>query len=101
MDFIYDIYLVTGLVRSVVSPLTEVSDIVNASVTGGINLNHIQSPALGYCLTNGASVARFALAIGKAVHRLSQNTAGAGFAGAPGTTKKIGVSYAFTTEGVT
>ncbi|MBA7694861.1 hypothetical protein ES703_103476 [subsurface metagenome] len=71
MDFVYNIDLVTGLVRGISYLLTEVSDFINAAVTGGINLNHIQSPALGYCLTNGAGVAWFTLAVGKTVYRLS------------------------------
>jgi len=100
MDFVYNIYLVAGLVGSIVSSFAEVSDIVNASVAGGINLNHIQSPALGYCLANGASIARFTLTIGKTVYRLSQNTPGAGFTGSSGTVEKIGVRYTTTTEGV-
>jgi hypothetical protein len=88
------------LVRSIVSPLSEVSDIFNASVTGGINLNHIQSSALGYCLAHWAGIARFALAIGNTVYCLSQNTTGAGFTGTSGAAEEISVRYPAATEGI-
>jgi hypothetical protein len=100
MDFIYYIYFVTGLVRGIVSPLAEVSDIVNSSLAGGINLNHIQGSALGYCLANGAGIARFALAIGNTVYCLSQNTTGAGFTRPPGAAEEISVRYPAATEGI-
>jgi len=41
VNLIYDIDLVAGLVRSIVNFLTEASDIINASVTGGVNLDYI------------------------------------------------------------
>ena len=37
MDFVYDVDLVTGLVRSIVDLLTKAPNIINTSVTGGIN----------------------------------------------------------------
>jgi hypothetical protein len=41
MDFVYDIDLVTGLVGGIIDLLTEAPDIINAGVTGGINLYDI------------------------------------------------------------
>jgi len=41
MDFIYNIDLVTGLVRSIVNLLPEVSDFINAAIAGSINFYDI------------------------------------------------------------
>ncbi len=100
VDFIYDVDLVTGFAGSIVDSFTEVADIINAGVTGGINFYDIQSPALGYCLAHRASVTRFTLAIGKAIHRLSQDTPGAGLTGTSWTIKKISVRDTTTIEGI-
>ena len=37
MDFVYNVDLVTGLVGSIIDLLTEAPNIINTSVTGGIN----------------------------------------------------------------
>jgi hypothetical protein len=100
MDFIYDIDLVTGLVWSIVDLLPEAPDIFNTSVTSSINLNHIQSPALGYCLANATIITWFTLAIGKTIYCLSQNTPGAGLARSSWTAEKIGMRHTPATEGV-
>jgi len=100
MDLVYDIDLVTSLIGSIVDPLTEVSDVINATIAGSINFNHIQSPALGYCLAHRASVTWFSLAIGKAIHCFSQDAPGAGLTCSPWTTKKVSVGYTTAIEGV-
>jgi len=41
VDFINDIDLVAGLIWSIVDPLPEVSDFINATIAGSINLNDI------------------------------------------------------------
>jgi hypothetical protein len=101
MDFVYDIDLVTGLVGSIVDLLTEAPNVINTSVTGGINFYDIQSPAFGYCLAQGASITRFTLAISKAIYCLSQDTTSGGLTCSSWTTKKVGVRYAATIEGIT
>jgi len=100
VDLIYDIDLVMGLVWSVVDPLAEISNIVNAPIAGSINLYHIQSPTLGYCLADVASVARFTLTVSKAIYRFSQNAPGAGFPCSPWATEKIGVRHPTTAQGI-
>jgi len=100
MDLVYNIDLVTSLVGSIVDPLTEVSDVINATIAGSINLNNIQSPTLGYCLAHRASIARFTLTIGKAIHRLGQDASGAGLTCSSWTIKKVGVRYTTTIEGI-
>ena len=100
VDFVYNIDLVAGLVRGIVDPLTEVSDFINAAIASRIYFYNIQSPALAYCLAHGAGITRFALAIGKAIYCLSQDTAGGGLAGPSRTIKKVGVRYATTVEGI-
>jgi len=100
MDLVYDVDLVAGLVRGVINPVAEASDVINTTITGSINLNHIQSPTLGDCLAYRASVTRFTLAIAKAVHCLSQDAPGAGLTCPSWTIKKIGVRYTTTIEGV-
>ena len=98
VDFVYDVDLVTGLVGSIVDLLTEAPDIINTSVTGGINFYNIKSSNLGYCLAHGASIARLTITIGEAVYCLSQNAGGASLACSPRATKKIGVRYMATTK---
>jgi len=100
MDFIYYIDLIASLVGSIIDPLTEVSDFINTPVTGSINFYDIQSPALSYCLANMASIARLTLAVGNTIHCLSQNAPGGGLTCSPGTTKKVGMSYTTTSEGI-
>jgi len=100
MDFIYDIDLILGLVGSIVNLLPEVSDFINAAIAGSINLDDIQSSALGYCLAHRAGITRLPLAIGKTIHRLSQNASGAGLTGASRTTEKIGMRYMAATQGI-
>jgi len=100
MDLVYDIDLVTSLIGSIIDPLTEVSDVINATIAGSVNLNHIQSPTLGYCLAHRASITWFTLAVAKAVHCLSQDAPGAGLTCSSWTTKKVGMRYTTTTEGV-
>jgi len=100
MDFIYDIDFITGLVRSVVDLLPELSDIINAAIAGSINLDDIQSSTLGYCLAHRASITRLPLAIGKTIHCLSQNASGAGLTSASRTTEKIGMRYMTATQGI-
>jgi hypothetical protein len=100
MDFIYNVDLVTSLIGGIINPLAEVPDIINASVTGGINLNKIYSPALVYCLAHGASIARFTLTVIKTIHCLSQDAAGAGLTGSSRTTKEIGVGDTLAFEGI-
>jgi hypothetical protein len=101
MNLIYNIDLVTSLVGSIIDPLTEVSDFIDTPIAGSINLNHIQSPAFGYCLAHGASIARFTLAIGETIHRLGQNASGTGLTCASWTVEKIGVRHTTTTESIT
>jgi len=100
MDFIYNIDLVAGLVRRIVDLLPEVSDFIDAAIAGSINFYNIQSPSLGYCLAHGAGVAWLALTIGKTIHCLSQNAPGAGLTCSSWSTKKIGMRYTATTEGI-
>ena len=99
VDFVYDIDLVTSLVGGIVDLLPEVADIVNAGITGGINLNNVQSRARGYRLAHRTGIARFTLTvIGKAVYRLSQDAPGAGLTRASWAAKKIGMGYPTTAE---
>ena len=100
MDFVYDVDLVAGLIGGIINPLAEVPDIINASITGGINLNKIYRPAFVYGLAYGTSIARFPLTIIKTIHCLSQDAAGAGFTGSSRTTKEIGVGDTLATEGI-
>ncbi|MBA7678057.1 hypothetical protein ES703_86328 [subsurface metagenome] len=101
MNFVYNIDLVTGLVRSIVDPVTEVSDFINATIASSINFYDIQSPTLAYCLAHGASITRFTFAIGKAIYCLSQDAASGGLACSSWTTKKVGVRHTTTIEGIT
>jgi hypothetical protein len=101
MDLVYNIDLIAGLIRGIVDLFPEISDFINAAVRGGIDFNYIQSPALGYCSTHVAAITRFPLAIGKTVHRLSQNTPGAGFARSSGTVEKIGMGHTTASERIT
>ena len=41
VDFIYNIDLITSLVRSIVDLLPEVSDFINAAIAGGVNFDDI------------------------------------------------------------
>ena len=91
VDFVDDIDLVARLVGGIVDLLPQVADIVDAAVAGGINLDHIQGPALGDGLAHGAGIARLALAVGEAVDRLGQDARGAGLAGAARAAEEIGV----------
>jgi len=100
MDFVYNVNLVTGLTGSIINPLAEVPDIINASVAGGINLNKIYRPAFIYGLAHGASIARFPLAIIKTIHCLGQDAAGAGLTRSSRTTKEISVGDTTTIEGI-
>jgi len=93
MGLVYDIDLVTSLIRSIIDSLTEFSDIINATIAGSIDLNHVQSPTLGYCLAHSTSITWFTLAIGKAVHCFSQDAPGAGLACSSWTTKKVSMRY--------
>lgn len=101
MNFVYNIDFITGLVRRIVDPVTELSDFVNATVAGSINFYDIQSPALAYCLAHRASITRFTLTIGQAIYCLSQDAASGGLACSSWTTKKVGVRYTTTIEGIT
>ena len=101
MDFVYNVDLIAGLVGGIVDLFPKVSDFINATVAGSINFNHIQSPALGYCPAHVATITRFALAVGNTVHRLSQNTPGAGFTSSSGTIEKVGMGHTATIEGIT
>jgi len=100
MGFVYNIDLIAGFTGSIVSPLAEVSDIINAGITGGINLYDIQSPALGYCLAHGAGITGFTFAVGQAIYRLSQDACGGGLACSSRATEKVGVRYTFAGEGI-
>jgi len=97
MNLIYDVNLIPCLVGSIGYPLTEVSHFIDTPIAGSINLNDIQSPALGYCLAQAAIIARLTIAVGKAVHRLSQNASGTGLTGASWAAEKIGVRDTTTT----
>ena len=100
VDFVDDVDLVACLVGCIVDLLTETADIVDASVAGSVNFDDIQSAALGYCLTHGAGIAGFTVAIGETIYRLSQNARGAGLAGSPRATKKIGMRYTAAAESI-
>ncbi|MBA7638490.1 hypothetical protein ES703_46146 [subsurface metagenome] len=97
MDFINNIDLVTGLVWRIGDLLTEVSDFINATITGSINFYDIQSPTFGYRLAEVATITWFALAVGKTVHCFSQNAPNAGLTRSSWTVKKIGMRYTTTT----
>jgi len=100
MGLIYDIDLATSLIGSIIDPLTESPDVINATIAGSIDLNHVQSPTLSYGLAHRASITWFTLAIGKAVHRLSQNAPGAGLTCSSWTTKKVSMRYTTIIEGI-
>jgi len=100
MDFIYNVDLVTGLIGGIINPLAEAPDIINTSVTGGVNLNKIYRPAFIYALAHGAGIARFTLTIVKTIHCLSQDAAGAGLTGSSRTTKEISVRDTLAIEGI-
>ncbi len=100
MNLIDDVDLVSSLIRSVIDLLTEAANVFNTSVTGGINLDNVQSPTLGYCLAHGARVARFSFAVSKTIHCLSHNAPGAGLAGSSRAAKKVSMRYTLTVEGI-
>jgi len=100
VDFVDDIDLIACLIRGVVDLLTEAADIIDAGVAGGINFDNIQGSGFGYCLAHITGIAGFTLIIGEAVHCLSQNTRGAGFAGSPWSAEEIGVRYTTAAESV-
>ena len=62
VDFVDDIDLVAGLVRGVVHLLPQVADLVDAAVAGGVNLDNIERPPLGYLLAHRAGIARLPFA---------------------------------------
>ena len=100
MHFVDDVDLVTGLVGSIIDLLTEAPNILNAGVTGGINLNDIESPGLGNCLAHRTSITWLTLAIGQTIHCLSQNARRTSLTCSSWATKKIGVRYTASTEGI-
>jgi hypothetical protein len=101
MDFIHDIDLVTGLAGSVVSSLAEFPDLINTPIAGSINFYDVKRPALSYCLTYEAGVARFLITTaGETIYSFGQNAAGAGLTGASRAAKEVGVSDATGAQGI-
>jgi hypothetical protein len=93
MDFINDVHLISSTVGGILDPLAEFPDVLDSTVAGGINLYHIQRPALSHSFTHLAGVTRLPLAVGKAVEGFGQDTPGAGFACTSRATEEISVSY--------
>jgi hypothetical protein len=91
VNFIDDIDLEARLVGGVVNPLSQLPDVINTTIAGGINLYHVESLALGDSLAHGAAVAWLTVAIGEAVHCFSQDTPGAGLAGTSRSAEKVGM----------
>jgi hypothetical protein len=54
MYFIYDVYLVSGYVRSEVDLLSNVPNLINASIRSPVNLNQVQGSTIGDSLANTA-----------------------------------------------
>ncbi len=92
MNFVDDIDFEAGFGRGVTHLFTQVTDVVNAGVAGGIDFNDIQCPSPGDCLANIAGVARLALtAVIQAVYGFRQYSPGACLSRAPRSAEEIGV----------
>jgi len=100
MHLVYDIYLVEGNGGGIIRLFPEATDFINAAITGGIYLYHIQGPAFGNRTTHVAGIARLSPCLIGAVDRFGQNARHAGLAGASWAAEKVSVGYFAALNGV-
>ena len=93
MDFIDDVNLVSGYIWGEIDLLPEVSDLIDATIGGSIDLHQIKSPTFIYRLAHATGIARLTAAIVEAINRFGQDAPGAGLACAPGTGEKVGMRH--------
>jgi len=91
MNLINDISLITATARDIIYFFPERADIVNASVAGGVYLDHVHKPTLVYGTAYFTPVTGFTILRIKTVNGLDQDTPGAGFPGAPRARKEVGM----------
>jgi hypothetical protein len=93
MNLIYDIDFIFGNIGDEVSPLSDPPNLINTSVTRGVNLYYIQSSTLSDSLAYFTGITRLPPTVIKAIHRFSQDASGASFPCATGAAEEVGVSY--------
>ncbi len=92
MALVHHVDLPTRLHRREAGALDELADVVDASIGGGIDLDHVEGIAggdRGAELTAAAGLGRGPLA-GHAVERAGQDPGARGLAGAAGPTEQVG-----------
>jgi hypothetical protein len=92
VHFVDDIHLPSDGAGGVVDAFPERTDIINAPVAGRIDLDYIETPALGDGDTCLARIARLASLRIETVHRPGENPAGACLSRAPWTAEEIRVT---------
>ncbi len=100
MNFVNDVELDVGLARSKTNFLTQIADLINATIAGRINFDHIQQPALVHRLADGTGATRYAISFTHAVDGLGQQAGCGSFACATGAGKKVGVRHTIRCERV-
>jgi hypothetical protein len=94
VHFVDDVDLSPDGAGGVVDAFPERTDIINAPVTGRIDLDYVETPALKDGNTCLAGIARLASLRIKTVHCPGENPAGACFSRAPWTAEEIRVTDA-------
>jgi len=89
MNLVNYVYLIFPSHRGVPYELSQVSDIVDAAIGGGVDLDDVRTDAAFYVSAGGTFITRFGpLAIGT-VQRFRQYSGGGGLAGAPRAGEKV------------
>jgi hypothetical protein len=94
MNLVDDIELDAGLTGSKADFLTQITDFVDPTIAGRINLDHIQETSFVHGLTNAALAARLIISLTHTVDGFGQQPRRCGFARATRAGEKVGVCYA-------
>ena len=100
MDFIDDVNLVSGYSWGEIDLLPEVSDLVNATIGGSIDLYQIKSATFIYRLAHATGIAGLTATIVQTINCFGQDAPGAGLACASGTGEKVRMTHPPCCQGV-
>src|SRR5262245_57059601 len=72
VDFINNVYLVPAVRRQIAQPLTQVTNLINATIGGAVNFHHIQGGPLGNVEAGGTGITGIRGRAALTVERLGQ-----------------------------
>ena len=100
VHFVYDVDLISSFAGGEMDLFPEVSDIVDASIAGGVDLDQVEGSSLIDRHTYLALIVGLAVLRRQAGGGLRQDPGRAGLAGTSGTAKQVGVGHSSLRDGV-